>query len=269
LIIGGSGANDTENFPADLNNLFGTKFKVISGYKGPGITLAMERGEIHGRCGWSWTSLKNQHPDWLKNGFMNILIQLSLAKLDAIKAPLVTDLAKSEADRDVLELVFAPQAFGRPFVMPPAVPAARVAAVRGAFVKAANDPKLVKDLEKIQLDVSLISGERMQSLITKVLSTPRPVIDRAADLMQYKGKRLKAKISMISESGVIAKSLRKGRKLVLKLANGKEVQASMSRSRSKVTIAGKKAKRGDVKVGMKCTFTYPGSGGEAKTVVCK
>lgn len=269
LIIGGSGANDTENFPAVLNNMFGTKFKIISGYKGPGITLAMERGEVAGRCGWSWTSLKNQHPDWLKNGFMNILIQLSVEKLDEIKAPLVMELAKNEADRDVLELVFAPQAFGRPFVMPPDVPAARVAAVRGAFAKAAKDGKLIKDLEKIQLDVSLIPGERMQKLITKVLATPKPVIARAADLMKYKGERVKAEVKMMSDSGVISQSVRKGRKLMMKLANGKEVSAAMSRSRSKVTIAGKAAKRGDVKAGMACTFTYAGSGAEAKTVVCK
>jgi tripartite-type tricarboxylate transporter receptor subunit TctC len=269
LIIGGSGANDTENFPAVLNNLLGTKFKIVSGYKGPDIALAMERNEVQGRCGWSWTSLKNQHPDWLKNGSINILVQLSVEKLDEIKAPLVMELAKSEGDRDVLELVFAPQAFGRPFVMPPGVPADRVAAVRGAFAKAAKDGKLIKDLEKIQLDVSLIPGERMQKLITKVLATPKPVIARAADLMKYKGERVKAEIKMMTDSGVISKSVRKGRKLMMKLANGKEVSAAMSRSRSKVTIGGKAAKRGDVKAGMACTFTYAGSGAEAKTVVCK
>ncbi len=269
LIIGGSGANDTENFPAVLNNLLGTRFKIVSGYKGPDIALAMERGEVQGRCGWSWTSLKNQHPDWLKNGSINILIQLSVEKLDDIKAPFVMDMAKGEEDRDVLELVFAPQAFGRPFVMPPGVPAERVAAVRGAFAAAARDRKLVKEMEKVKFDVALVSGERMQSLIAKLIRTPRAVIDKAADTMKYKGERLKAKIVEMKETGTVTKLVKKGRAIEVKMSDGKIVTSPMSRSRTKVVIAGKKAARGDIKAGMACTLTYPGRGLEASLVDCK
>lgn len=269
LIIGGSGANDTENFPSVLNNLLGTKFKIVSGYKGPDIALAMERNEVQGRCGWSWTSLKNQHPDWLKNGSINVLVQLSVEKLDEIKAPFVMELAKSEEDRDVLELVFAPQAFGRPFVMPPDVPANRVKAARDAFNKAAADKKLVAELEKVKFDVSLVSGDRMQSLISKLIKTPRPVIDKAADAMQYKGQRLKAKIVELNEAGTITKVVKKGRSIEVKMTDGAMVTAPLSGSRSKVMIAGKAAKRSDIKEGMNCTLTYSARGLEASKVVCK
>jgi tripartite-type tricarboxylate transporter receptor subunit TctC len=269
LIIGGSGANDTENFPAVLNNLLGTKFKIVSGYKGPDIALAMERNEVQGRCGWSWTSLKNQHPDWLKNGSINIIVQLSVEKLDEIKAPFVMELAKTEEQRDVLELVFAPQAFGRPFMMPPGVPADRVKAARDAFSKAAADKKLVADLEKVKFDVSLVTGDRMQSLIAKLLKTPPTVIDKAADAMKYKGERLKAKIVELNESGTITEVVKKGRSVKVKMTDGATVEAPLSRSRSKVTIAGKAAKREDLKAGMNCTLTYSERGLEASKVVCK
>lgn len=269
LIIGGSGANDTENFPAVLNNLLGTKFKIVSGYKGPAIALAMERNEVQGRCGWSWTSLKNQHGEWLKSGAINILVQLSVEKSDEIKAPFVMDLAKTEDQRDVLELVFAPQAFGRPFVAPPGVPADRVAALRASFALSAKDPELARDLAKQHFDVQLVSGERMQSLIAKLLKTPQAVIATAADAMKYKGKRLKAKIVEIKDAVTITKVIKKGRKLEMKLSDGKMVESPMSRSRSKVTIAGKKAKRGDLKAGMNCSVTYPARGLEVSRIDCR
>lgn len=268
LIIGGSGANDTENFPSVLNNLLGTKFKIVSGYKGPDIALAMERNEVQGRCGWSWTSLKNQHPTWLKDGSMNVLVQLSVEKMDEIKAPFVMDLAKTEEQRDVLELVFAPQAFGRPFMMPPDVPADRVKAAREAFVKASADKAFVAEIERLKFDVSLVTGERMQTLIAKLLRTPPAVIDKAADAMKYKGERLKAKLQELNESGTIAEVVKEGRSIKVKMGDGATVESPLSLSRSKVTIGGKAAKRGDLKAGMKCALTYAERGMEASKVVC-
>ncbi len=269
LIIGGSGANDTENFPAVLNNLLGTRFKIVSGYKGPDIALAMERGEVQGRCGWSWTSLKNQHPDWLRNGSINLMVQLSVEKIDEIKAPFVMDMATSEEQRDVLELVFAPQAFGRPFMLPPGVPEDRVKASRAAFANAAADKKLIAELDKVKFDISLVPGERMQALVAKLLKTPPSVIDKAAEAMKYKGERLKAKIAELNESGTIAEVVREGRSIKTKLADGTVVESPLSVSRSKVTIGGKEAKRGDLKAGMKCTLTYADRGLEAAKVECK
>ena len=270
LIIGGAGANDTENFPAALNTILGTKFKIITGYTGVGINLAMERGEVYGRCGWSWTSFKNQQGQWLRDKKVNILIQLSLRKLPEIgNVPLVTELAKSKEDRQVFELVFAPQVMGRPYLMGPGVPAARVKAMRTAFARTTQNPDLVKKLNKAQMDVALVSGAEIQRIVAVAYKTPKAIVDRARDSMVYKGKRIKAKIKMVKDTGTITKTKRGGRKLEMRLANGKTVKTSVSGRRTKVTIGGKKAKRKKIKVGMTCTFNYPGSGQRSKSIDCK
>ncbi|TDI66726.1 MAG: hypothetical protein E2O90_04530 [Alphaproteobacteria bacterium] len=270
LIIGGAGANDTENFPAALNTILGTKFKIITGYTGVGINLAMERGEVFGRCGWSWTSFKNQKGQWLRDKKVNILIQLSLRKLPEIgDVPLVTELATSKEDRQVFELVFAPQVMGRPYLMGPGVPKARVKAMRAAFARTTQDPDLVKKLGKAQMDVALVSGGEIQRIVAQAYKTPKEIVDRARDSMVYKGKRIKAKITYVKHTGTITKVIRGGRKLQMKLANGKTVKTSISGRRTKVTIGGKKAKRKKIKVGMTCTFNYPGSGQRSKSVDCK
>ena len=270
LIIGGAGANDTENFPSALNNILGTKFKIISGYTGVGINLAMERGEVFGRCGWSWTSFKNQKSQWLRDKKVNILIQLSLRKLPEIgNVPLVTELAKNKEDRQIFELVFAPQVMGRPYLMGPGVPAARVKAMRAAFARTTQNPDLVKKLNKGSMDVALVGGAEIQKIVANAYKTPKSIVDRARDSMVYKGKRIKAKIRMVKDTGTISKVIKGGRKLEMKLANGKTVKTSVSGRRTKVTIGGKKAKRKAVKVGMSCTFTYPGPGQRSKSIDCK
>lgn len=270
LIIGGAGANDTENFPSALNNILGTKFKIISGYTGVGINLAMERGEVFGRCGWSWTSFKNQKGQWLRDKKVNILIQLSLRKLPEIgNVPLVTELAKNKEDRQIFELVFAPQVMGRPYLMGPGVPAARVKAMRAAFARTTQNPDLVKKLNKGSMDVALVGGAEIQKIVANAYKTPKSIVDRARDSMVYKGKRIKAKIKMVKDTGTITKIIKGGRKLHMKLANGKTVKTSISGRRTKVTIGGKKAKRKKIKVGMTCTFNYPGSGQRSKSVDCK
>jgi tripartite-type tricarboxylate transporter receptor subunit TctC len=270
LIIGGAGANDTENFPSALNNILGTKFKIITGYTGVGINLAMERQEVYGRCGWSWTSFKNQKGEWLKDKKVNILIQLSLKRLPEIgNVPLVTELAKTKEDRQTFELVFAPQVMGRPFLMGPGVSAEKVAMMRAAFLKVTADPALLKELGKQQMDVAPVTGKEIQDIIASAYKTPKSIVDRARQSMVYKGKRVKVKIKMLKDTGMITKIIRGGRKLEMKLANGKTVKTSVSGRRTKVTIGGKKTKRKNIKIGMTCTFNYPGSGQRSKAIDCK
>ncbi len=269
LIIGGAGRNDTEQFPSVLNNILGTKFKIITGYSGTGITLAMERGEVFGRCGWSWTSFKSQRGQWLRDKKVNILIQLSLRKLPEIgNVPLVTELAKGKDDQAVLELIFARQTLGRPFMMAAGVPADRVKAIRTAFSKAAANKKLIKDLNKMQFDVSPVSGTEMQKVVAKMYKTPQAIVDRARDAMIYKGRRVKAKIKMVKHTGKVTATKKGGRRIII-MYKGKKVTAKVSGRRTKVTLDGKKTKRKKIKVGMTCTFFYPGSGQQAKTIDCK
>ena len=269
LIIGGTGPGDTEAFPAALNNILGTKFRIISGYSGVGSILAMERGEVSGRCGWSWTSLKSQRPTWLKEKKVHVLIQLSLLKLPEIgNVPLVGDLTKSKKDKDALELIFTRQAVGRPYVMGPGVPADRLAAVRKAFMATTKDKSFLARTKKLRLDVAPVSGEDMQKLVAKLYKTPQSIVDLAKDALVYKGKRQMAKITYVKHSGKVTKTKRGGRRISF-MYKGKEIKTRVSRSKTKVTINGKKAKRKNVKVGMTCTFTYPGPGQQAKGIDCK
>ena len=180
LIIGGAGANDTERFPHALNSLVGTKFKIISGYVGANIDLAMERREVDGRCGWAWSSLKIQRPDWVRDKKVNIIVQLSSERdKDLPDVPFIMDVAKNERDKQALNLIFAPLAFARPYVLPPDVPKERVAAIRDAFARATANPNLLRELEARQLDISLLRGEAMHKRLVDMYNTPKDIIERA------------------------------------------------------------------------------------------
>ena len=129
VTVGGSGpAADTDQFPKVLNATLGTKFKLVTGYPGGNeIDLAMERGEVMGRCGWSWSSVVATHQHWIDDKKINVLAQLSLSKhADLAKVPLIMDFAKTDEEKQIFKLVFARQPMGRPFLAPPGIPAERV-----------------------------------------------------------------------------------------------------------------------------------------------
>jgi tripartite-type tricarboxylate transporter receptor subunit TctC len=137
LVVGSSGiGNDTGGFPKVLNYFLGTKFRPVHGYKsGSEIILAMQRGEVQGRVGWSWGSVKSSKTaDWVKDKKIALLVQMGLDKApDLPDVPLALDLAKTPEDREAMELIFAATTIGWPSIMPPGVPAERVAAVRAAY----------------------------------------------------------------------------------------------------------------------------------------
>jgi len=187
LIVGGTGATaDTDLFPRVINNVLGTKFRVVTGYPGGNdITLAMQRGEVDGRCGWSWSSIKTNHPHWVKDGTINLLVQLSLDKhADLPQVPLIMDFIKSEEQKAILRLVFARQVMGRPFLAPPGVPAERVAALRKAFMATLQDPQFLAEAEKLKLEITPVSGEAVQDLVAEIYRTPGEVLKKAAAASQ-------------------------------------------------------------------------------------
>lgn len=188
LITGGTGPNDTETFPVAMNSLVGTKFKIVSGYIGTTqLNLAMERGEIEGRCGWSWTSLKTFNSDWLRDRRINILVQFTLKPLAELKdVPLAVDLAKTDLDRKILSFLSAPLVLGRPFLTAPDVPQDRVNTLRKAFAAAANDPELLNNARSRHLDISLMAGIELQTLIGQLAKTPPELIQAAAKAMKSK-----------------------------------------------------------------------------------
>ena len=194
LLVGGTGGSaDTDQFPNVMNGILGTKFKVIVGYRGGNdINLAMERGEVQGRCGWSWSSVVSTRANWLKEKKISILVQLALSKHADLKdVPLITDLAKSEEQKAILKLVFARQVLGRPIIAPPKLPADRLAALRKAFMDVMKDKAFKAEADRAKMETEAVSGEEIQKLLDEAYKTPAPVVKKVADLLivQKKKKR--------------------------------------------------------------------------------
>lgn len=184
LIVAATGGGSTI-YPAFLNTLIGTKFKLVRGYNGlkEGM-LAMERGEVTGTGSITWASLKATHSKWLREKNMRLLVQLGTVKHPELKdVPWIFDFARNDADRAAMNLVFVRQEYGRPYVAPPglAVPVAR--ALRAAFDATMKDPAFIADIKKRNLDVDAISGEEMERLIRIVYATPAPVVERVRAIL--------------------------------------------------------------------------------------
>jgi tripartite-type tricarboxylate transporter receptor subunit TctC len=191
LIIGASQpGTSTRDFPALLNSAAGMKFRIVSGYPGTReITLAIEKGEVQGLCGFSWSSLQAQRPNWLPSGFIHLLAQehdKGHPALNKMGVPLSVDYATSPENRRIMELIYSSETFGRPYMMPPGVPAERVAALRRAFLAALRDPELLAEAERIGLEIDPISGEELQALAEKIYATPPAIIEKARQAVTYK-----------------------------------------------------------------------------------
>ncbi len=182
VLIGGTGAGSySVLYPALMNNLLGTKFKVIAGYKSTkDIDIALERGEVEGRAGHAFSSLKAFNGDWIKDGKINILVQFGNTRdPDFANVPLATELASTEAARRVFELYDVQIAVGRPFLAPPDVPADRLAALRKAFDETVRDPAFRADAAKAKMEIHPLNAATVQGLIERVASTPSDVIAMA------------------------------------------------------------------------------------------
>jgi tripartite-type tricarboxylate transporter receptor subunit TctC len=189
LVVGGTGGSaDTDQFPRVFNAVLGSKFKIVAGYPGGNdINLAMERGEVQGRCGWSWSSVKSTQAKWLEEKKISVLVQLSLSKHeDMPNVPLIMDLAKTPEQTGIFNLVFARQVMGRPFLAPPGVPAAQVAVLRKAFMDTMKDKEFLAEADKAQLEVTAVSGEDVQKVVTDAYSTPADIIKKTADILKQK-----------------------------------------------------------------------------------
>ena len=182
LTVGGTGASaDTDQFPRVLNGVLGTHLKIVQGYPGGNdVVLAMERGEVLGRCGWSWSSMVSTHKSWLDDKRMSVLVQLSLTRHpDLPDVPLVMDFAKTDEQRAILKLIFARQVMGRPYVAPPNLPADRVAVLRQAFMDTMADKDLLAEANKAGLEINPVSGADVEKLVQDVYATPAGIIAKA------------------------------------------------------------------------------------------
>jgi tripartite-type tricarboxylate transporter receptor subunit TctC len=180
------GSDDTAQFPRVLNGTIGTKFKVVTGYPGGNdVVVAMQRGEVEGRCGWSWSSVLTTHGDWVRTGAINVLVQTALVKhKDLPNVPLVTDLAKSPEDKQILTMIFARQTMGRPFLAPPGINPAYGALLRKALWDTLHDPDFLAEARKVKLEINPVSGEDIEALVTRIYATPDAVAKEAAALLK-------------------------------------------------------------------------------------
>jgi tripartite-type tricarboxylate transporter receptor subunit TctC len=185
IVIGATGpTDDTGRFPMILKKLTGAKIRLVQGYPGGNnVTQAMEAGEVDARFGWSWGSVKSRSKHWLDEKKIRILIQMAVEKAnDLPDVPLIMDFAKTDLDRQALELILAPQAVAWPLVAPPGVPKERVAILRDAFDKTMKDAAFKAEAAKLRIDIEPVTGAGMQKIVDRLSGFDRTVIDRALAL---------------------------------------------------------------------------------------
>jgi tripartite-type tricarboxylate transporter receptor subunit TctC len=180
VVVGATGPGSrTMSFPKALNDLVGTRFKIVSGYPGGNeITLALEKGEVEGYCGWALGSLKQRAPDWYADGKVRFLVQFATKRDDGLpQVPLATELPKTQAGVRVMEFLTSDATLAWTLLAPPGLPAERVALLRAAFDAMLKDPTALADAKQASLEVSPVSGTELQALVERLAATPRDTVD--------------------------------------------------------------------------------------------
>jgi tripartite-type tricarboxylate transporter receptor subunit TctC len=185
ILASTSSISPSSYYPKVMNKLLGTKFKVVEGYKSSQESLlALERGEVDGHSsGSSSAPLRERIAPWIKEGKVRILAQIGLEKdRDYPDVPLIMDLAATNDDRRVMELVFTQQLMAWPISAPPGVPADRVQALRDAFDAAMEDPEFLAEAARQKLVINPVSGKKIAELLDRVYATPQELLDRVTAL---------------------------------------------------------------------------------------
>jgi tripartite-type tricarboxylate transporter receptor subunit TctC len=189
--LGGLGADaDPDIWALLYKNVFGAKVQLVSGYPGTNdVVLAMERGEVDGLCGLSWSTIKARHAEWLTSHSANIIVQAALKKESEIAAvPLATDLVKSPEQLQIIKLLLASQAMARPFAAPPDIPADRKAALIAAFDATMRDADFLGEAQKLNFEIHPVTASTIDALLAEVYATPKDVLARAAKAISSAGQ---------------------------------------------------------------------------------
>jgi tripartite-type tricarboxylate transporter receptor subunit TctC len=187
MLVGSSGPSAADSTHVKLlNAVAGTKMKIVLGYKGSTeVHLAMERGEVQGRCGFGWDSIVSRYKKWLDDKDIYLLVQFAIEKHpDLPNVPFIMDLARTEADKQLAVLMLAPNKMGRPIFGPPGIPAERVTFLRRAFDATMKDPALVEDAKKMRVDIVAMTGEEVEALVKRLYATPKPVVEKARAILE-------------------------------------------------------------------------------------
>ncbi|HZO46583.1 MAG TPA: hypothetical protein VFB68_11865 [Xanthobacteraceae bacterium] len=183
-VAGASGRGAiTYFYPMMMNAFLDTKFKIVTGYPGGNqINLAMERGEVQARNN-TWSSWKSTRSQWIRDKLIYVVAQAGPRASD-LDAPSVEELARTPDDRLTIELIVSGTQLGRPFATTPEIPADRLAALREAFRATMKDPDFLKDAAQMNFEVDPVYGEAMQKTVEKILSTPKPLAERAKEFLE-------------------------------------------------------------------------------------
>jgi tripartite-type tricarboxylate transporter receptor subunit TctC len=182
VLIGASAtSSDNTIWPNMLNALLGAKLKLVTGYSGSaGTALALERGEVQGEVGDDWDNIKALHGTWLTTGFARVFIQMREARHeDMPDTPTALELAPNDENREVLRLLIARHAHGRPFVAPPGTPPAMVETLRTAFSRMAADADFRRDAEAARLALRVTTGADAQAFVARMHALPEATIAKA------------------------------------------------------------------------------------------
>lgn len=183
VTLGGQGpSSEPDIFARLFKSVFGAPIKLVAGYPGTNeITLAMERGEVDGLCGLSWSTIKTRHGAWYSNKKINVLIQSAFRKEPELgDVPLVMDMTKDTEKLQILKLILAAQQMARPFAAPPDIPADRKAALIAAFDATMKDPEFLADASRMKLDVNPVTGSALDKLLAELYATPKDIVVKAA-----------------------------------------------------------------------------------------
>ena len=185
IVLGGTVGTASVIYPKVLNELVGTKFKVVTGYPGGNqINLAMESGEVQGRGSNSWSSWKSTRPKWVAENKIFNLVQIALKRASDLQdVPLMMELAQNDFDRELLRFLSADTAIARAMVTTPGVPADRLAALRDAFDASMKLPALIEEANKLQMDLAWLSGVESHKIAASIIETDPKVVARARDIV--------------------------------------------------------------------------------------
>jgi tripartite-type tricarboxylate transporter receptor subunit TctC len=182
--IGAISSNDsTRDYAFMHKHLSGAKLDIVTGYQGTvEIGLALERGEIEGACGWGWSSIKAQKPDWIRDRKINVLVQVGLepnAELNGMGVPPIWNYLTSEADRKAVELIVSQQVMIRSYIAPPETPPEQIGILRTAFDATMTDRQFLDEAETQRLVVDPMTGAKVQELVQTLYATPADIVERA------------------------------------------------------------------------------------------
>jgi tripartite-type tricarboxylate transporter receptor subunit TctC len=186
LVVGGTGPGSSiVIIPTVMNNVLGTKFKIVNGYKSSNdVFLAMERGEVQARDG-SYASLVTGYPSWIKDNKLVFLAQEGLKRDKALPdVPLLTELARTDEQRAILKLISSPSALGQPYLAPPQTPVDRVAVLRKAFADTMGDKEFLAGAKKLDFDIDLIGGEELSQIVNDTVQASPEIVEKARAAME-------------------------------------------------------------------------------------